>query len=247
MRATLFVLVFAALAVLADTRVRLLRIFSEPADLALRLDAQHVRMARVLLRLASRITGLRVALESSIAGPLPAAVLVVSNHQSLIDIAAMYLALPGHHLRFVAKAELGSRVLLVSASLRYGRHAIIARGGSFSRTREALLRLARQPGVSPVVFPEGTRSRDGTVGRFHSAAVRVLIEACSLPILAVAVDGGRHLRSLSQLNRLGGVDYRVKLLGLHPRPPTREGALEVLDCIRDQIAAQQARWRGGEA
>ena len=43
-----------------------------------------------------------------------------------------------------------------------------------AETQEALLRLSRQPVVSPVIFPEGTRSRDSRLGRFHSSAQQEL-------------------------------------------------------------------------
>ncbi len=94
-----------------------------------------------------------------------------------------------------------------------------------------------------MVFPEGTRSRDGTLGPFHSAAVRVLTQACDLPVLAVAVDGGHLLRGLLQMRRVGDVVYRARLLGVHPRPVGRDATLRLLERIRADIAAQHARWR----
>ncbi len=51
---------------------------------------------------------------------------------------------------------------------------------------------------------------------------------------------------VSQINRLGGVTCRGRLPGLDPRPRGREETPDLLDTIRSQIAAQQARWRGQE-
>lgn len=244
MRAAVFVVVFAVWALLGDLEIRLLRIFCGGPAFRARLQQQHVRLARRILRLARTLTGLRLTIESAIVGPLPPAALVLCNHQSLIDIAAVFLALPDHLLRFVAKAELGSRIPLVAPALRYGRHAVIRRRGRFEQTRAALLGLARQQGVAPVIFPEGTRSRDGSLGPYHSAAVRVLVEACRLPVLAVAVEGGDRLRTFSQINRIGDVHYRVKLLSVHPSPSGRDGALRLLAQVRGDVAAQLVRWRG---
>ncbi len=244
MRSALFVVVFAALALLGDLQIRFLRIFCGSRTFRLRLQRQHVWLASVILRLARIITGLRLTVESSVDRPLPPAAIVVCNHQSLLDIPAVILALPDHMLRFVAKAELGRRIPLVAPALRYARHALIRRKGSFAQTRAALLRLARQPGVTPVIFPEGTRSRDGTLGPYHSAAVRVLVEASRLPILAVALEGGSRLRTFSQINRIGDVTYRVGLLSVHPGPSGRGETLRLLARVRGQVAARQARWRG---
>ena len=141
MKRTLFALVLTVVVLIGDAQVR-----CSPAGSCAS---------------AAQCAGLRVSVEKSIHGPLPPAAIVVCNHQSLI-------ALPDHLLRFVAKAELGARVPLAAVSLRYGRHAHRPRR-PLCQTREALLRLSRQPGVSPVIFPEGTRSRDSRLGRFHSA------------------------------------------------------------------------------
>jgi 1-acyl-sn-glycerol-3-phosphate acyltransferase len=243
MKAFLFIPVFFACVILGDLQVRFLRIVRSGAAFRAALHRRHIRLARIVLRLARTMTGLRLVVESTLEGPLPCPAIIVANHQSMMDIAFLVYAFPGHDIRFVAKEELGHGVPLIAPSLRYARHALISRRGRFDRTRPALLRLARLPGISPVVFPEGTRSRNGSLGSFHSSAVRVLVEACRLPVLAVAVDGGHLLRGVFQLHRIGEVVYRACLLRVYPPPAGREGTARLLQRIRADIEAQHARWR----
>jgi 1-acyl-sn-glycerol-3-phosphate acyltransferase len=230
MKAFAFTLVLLACLVLGDLQVRFLRIALRGAAFRTALRRRHIKLACTLLRLARIMTGLRLVVESAVEDPLPCRLLVISNHQSMLDIAFLVYALADHDVRFVAKEELGRGVPLIAPSLRYARHALISRSGGFSRTR-------------PVVFPEGTRSRNGALGTFHSSAVRVLAEACPLPVLAVAVDGGHLLRGILQLHRVGEVVYRACLLGVYPPPSGREETVRLLARIRAGIEAQQARWR----
>ncbi len=243
MKAFLFTLVFFACVILGDLQVRFLRIARSGAAFRAALHRHHIRLARIALKLARTVAGLRIVVESTVEGPLPCPVLIVSNHQSMLDIAFLVYALPGHDVRFVAKEELGHGIPLIAPSLRYGRHALISRRGRFDRTRPALLRLAGMPGISPAVFPEGTRSRNGTLGPFHSSAVRVLVEANRLPVLGVAVDGGHLLRGVLQLHRVSEVVYRVCFLRVYPPPVGRQETVRLLARIRADIEAQHARWR----
>lgn len=182
------------------------------------------------------------------AGRLPPKCVVISNHQSLADIPVLMQALPMLDLRFVAKRELRRFVPGVSYTLRAGRHALI---GRHTGRREALRSLRKLAGlaalgVSPVIFPEGTRSRDGQVGEFHTAAFRTIAETTGLPILSVAVDGGLRISRLKGLARnLRLTRYRVQPLTLYPPASGREEVAHTLQAARREIAAQLDRWRSG--
>ena len=100
---------------------------------------------------------------------LPQQFLIMSNHQSLLDIPVYMNFLRDRDLRFVAKAELGRHVPLVSEMLRVHEHALVPRTGSPSvamRTLDKFAERTVQRGQIPVIFPEGTRSRDGKLRIF---------------------------------------------------------------------------------
>jgi 1-acyl-sn-glycerol-3-phosphate acyltransferase len=208
---------------------------------------QHAASRR-LLGLARTYCGFGLGV-SGYRGRMPSQCLVIANHQSLVDIPVLMRALPELDLRFVAKRELGRGIPAVSLTLRAAQHALIGRKSGFAQANWALRNLAllAERGVSPVVFPEGTRSRDGEVKQFHAAAVRVLSEATGLPILSVAVDGGHPISNLKGLiTNLRGTSYRVAPLTLYPPVGSRTELSAVLASARDEIAARLRIWREAE-
>jgi 1-acyl-sn-glycerol-3-phosphate acyltransferase len=156
-------------------------------------------MSRYSVLLARIYVRLRFIPESAVpAAELPDRFLLITNHQSLADIAILVCAFPGRDLKYAAKKELKYGIPSVSVGLRLGNHAFVNRRGGFSETMRSLNRLLNQPGdhICPVVFPEGTRSRTGRLGRFHSAGVRYILEHSDLPVVSAAVEGAEIPRFL---------------------------------------------------
>ena len=196
--------------------------------------------------MAKACVGLEVNVESELKQNLPDTFLIISNHQSLVDIPVLIFAFPKHNVRFVAKRELKYGIPTLSFILRKGKHAFVNRKGSFRANRREILRLARlsNDGVCPSVFPEGTRSRTGKVGPFHSAAVRMILEHTQLPIVSVAVSGGHRIARLKDLIRNPkNCVYRVKFLSLYPPVQTRGKILSILDKCRNEISQQIEVWK----
>jgi 1-acyl-sn-glycerol-3-phosphate acyltransferase len=119
----------------------------------------------------------------------PGGAIVVSNHQSLLDIPVLLSALPGD-VRFLAKRELG-RVPVFGASMVRAGNILIDREDpreAMGLLREAGERIRK--GQLLVVFPEGTRSADGTIGEFKAGAFHLARKAGAV-IVPVYIDGGR--------------------------------------------------------
>lgn len=111
----------------------------------------------------------------------------VANHQSIIDVPALFAALPVD-LHFIVKKELrrvpflgwyiaAMGMIFVDRKARLDAMAEVRRAAELIRS-----------GRSVVSFPEGTRSRDGEVGRFKAGAFVAAIEA-GVPIVPVAIAG----------------------------------------------------------
>lgn len=204
------------------------------------------RLGRLTFALTRTYGGLRTDFRNDARRRLPPNFVVVCNHQSLADIPALVSAFPDHNLKFIAKKALRRGLPVVSFGLQMGKHATIDRSGSFADTMRQLSRLSHltSQGYCPVVFPEGTRSRTGHLLRFHSGALRIVLQRNPIPVVSVAVDGGYAIsRFTDVLFHLGDVVYRLRVLNVHMPPTGKKGAADLLGTIRAEIAAQITNWR----
>jgi 1-acyl-sn-glycerol-3-phosphate acyltransferase len=95
--------------------------------------------------------------------------IIVSNHQSLLDISMVSEFLAPLEPRYVSKVELAQGIPGVSYNLRRGGSALIDRKNP-EQAHVAIERLSkrmRTEGFSVVIFPEGTRSRTGAMRPFR--------------------------------------------------------------------------------
>jgi 1-acyl-sn-glycerol-3-phosphate acyltransferase len=146
--------------------------------------------ARTWSRLILATTGVRVRVEGHERLEPGRTYVFVSNHQSIYDIPILFWSLP-YQLRIIAKDSLG-RFPFLGWHLRRTGHMLVDR----SRPNRARIfgwasRLTSN-GLSLIVFPEGTRSRDGRVGRFKGGSFYLALEA-GLPVVPLSVVGSRHV------------------------------------------------------
>lgn len=135
-----------------------------------------------------RATGIRVTaagLENIDSG---SSYVIVSNHQSQLDIPVLVAALP-LKLTIIAKKEL-FKIPLFSQGMRAFGILEIDRSNR-SRAIETLKQAAqviRKEKISVLAFPEGTRSRDGKLHSFKKGAFALAADH-QIPILPVSVSG----------------------------------------------------------
>lgn len=142
-------------------------------------------MARFGCRLLLQLAGIKV----ECSGPLPSsrAFLYMANHQSNLDPPLLLAALPGE-ICFLAKKELFSVPVLgwilrcgglvaVDRSNRDAARASIAHAASMLRSGRPFL-----------IFPEGTRTRDGRLQAFKKGPF-FLAEQAAMPVVAVRLAG----------------------------------------------------------
>ncbi len=168
--------------------------------------------------------------------PTHAPVILMSNHQSLVDIAAIVSTLPrSQSWRFVAKREL-TRVPIFGQVLTASGHVIIDRGNR-ERAVASLRRAAAmiRAGTTVIVFPEGTRSPSGNLRTFKSGPFHLALEA-QVPIIPVTVSGSQRITPKGELRVYSGT-VRIR----YGKPiATRGLSLEdrkvLAERVRDAIA-----------
>jgi 1-acyl-sn-glycerol-3-phosphate acyltransferase len=134
----------------------------------------------------------------------------VANHQSIYDIPILFWSLP-YQPRIIAKQSLG-RFPFLGWHLRRTGHMLVDRRRP-DRTRIfAWASRLTSSGLSLIVFPEGTRSRDGRVAPFKGGSFLLALEA-GLPVVPLSVVGSRHVMLKGRLATYPG---RVRLIVHEP-------------------------------
>ena len=125
----------------------------------------------------------------------------VSNHQSIYDIPILFASLP-FQLRIIAKESLG-RFPFLGWHLRRTGHLLVDRRDPDRHAILARWKRLVSSGLSLIVFPEGTRTVDGRVGRFRAGSFLLALEA-GLPIVPISVSGSRHVMRKGRLTTCPG-------------------------------------------
>lgn len=206
---------------------------------------QAVRsVAQGLLHDARIIAGIRTDADPAIAR-LGGGRIILANHQSILDIVVLSAVLPGRVV-FVAKDELGRHFPFVSRVLRLQGQALIRRHQPGPEDARKIARLAERVDSRYflVIFPEGTRSRNGELLPFQAGALRFALAGQHLPITAIAVDGGNSLRRLDDaLGKRTVPVYHAGRVADYAAPARRSEVRDILDDSRAAIAARLTRWR----
>lgn len=122
------------------------------------------------------ILGTTVSVENKQTLPENTTLIFVSNHQGMFDIPPIIWAFRKYHPKFVSKIELGKGIPSISFNLRHGGAALIDRKDA-KQAITTLVSFAKKINKnkwSAVIFPEGTRSRDGQPKSFATNGLKVL-------------------------------------------------------------------------
>jgi 1-acyl-sn-glycerol-3-phosphate acyltransferase len=168
------------------------------------------------------------------------------NHQSNVDIPVLVQSLVSFQLRWIAKKEL-LWIPLFGWAMWATKHITVDRADRF----DAVKSLARAKeriaaGISIVVFPEGTRSRDGNLERFKKGGF-LLAAQTHTPIVPVTINGSRRLLPAGAWQLRPGtieviVDQPIAVEGYRP------GNLRLLSKqVRDRIEMNLGKPTGPHA
>ncbi len=115
----------------------------------------------------------------------------VSNHQSLFDIMGFVWFFRKFHPKFVSKIELGKGIPSISFNLNHGGSVLIDRKNP-KQALPAIKKLGEYIETncrSAVIFPEGTRSKNGKPKRFSPNGVKILCKyAPSAYVVPVTIN-----------------------------------------------------------
>jgi 1-acyl-sn-glycerol-3-phosphate acyltransferase len=178
-------------------------------------------LARWWSRIICTLSGVKIEVEGQRDLDRSHSYVFMANHLSTVDIWALYVALP-LPVRMIAKKQLGA-IPLFGWAMWAGRFIFIDRHNAISARRSIDRAKERiRAGASVLLFPEGTRSRDGQLQPFKKGGFHLAIDA-GVPIVPVALQGTRELMPRGSLRVRPG---RVRVIIGAPIPTT---GLEVDD------------------
>jgi 1-acyl-sn-glycerol-3-phosphate acyltransferase len=149
-------------------------------------NAVH-HVARLWGRSILWVSGIRTATSGFTHQMQRQSYIYMTNHQSNFDIPVLYGALPVQ-FRWLAKAEL-FRIPIFGRGMRGAGYISIDRSNrqsafqSLNRAAESI-----RAGASIMIFPEGTRSRDGRLQPFKKGGFVMAVDA-GVPIVPVVISG----------------------------------------------------------
>ena len=192
--------------------------------------------ARLWARAVLKISSVRVRVKGLEHVSPETNYIYAANHASYFDIPALIANLPGQ-IRIVYKKEL-TRLPIFGWAMKLGSYIAIDRGDS----REALESLERAAAKirgesSVLLFPEGTRTRDGKLQPFKRGAFALAVRS-RVPIVPVTVNGSFSILPKKGLRIIPG---EIEIV-IHPQLTTngwngREGELQLMERVRDAIGS----------
>jgi len=171
--------------------------------------------------------------------PRAGGVLVVSNHQSYLDpiLVAVGMARPFHPMARASLFRVAPFRGLIGSLYAFP----VRRGtADFGAVREALRRL--RAGAVVLMFPEGTRTRDGSIEPLQGGPVTVAIRG-GVPILPMVIDGAFEAWPRTQLLPR---PHKIRVACGRPVWPDEAAAKDpdaVMAAVRDQMLVLQAELR----
>lgn len=181
-------------------------------------------------KLAMCLAGIRISVEGRQNVPDGPCVFV-ANHASNADPPAVVAAIP-KRVALLAKKEL-FRIPIFSQALRAGEFVPVDRSdreAARASVEEAISKLRR--GLSFLVFPEGTRSRDGRLQPFKKGSFVMAISA-GVPVVPISVAGSHRVMPKGAFVIHPG----TIVVRFHPAIPTIDYGLADRDRLADKVRA----------
>jgi 1-acyl-sn-glycerol-3-phosphate acyltransferase len=183
--------------------------------------------------------GVRAAgIKTEIAGlenvPAGQPCIFMCNHVSNLDPPVVLPLLPGRS-SVLLKKELMS-IPILGRAMRMGQFVPVERGGKRDAAQASVIAAGRAlaDGLNILVFPEGTRSRDGRLSAFKKGPFFLAMET-KAPVVPVAISGTQEMMRKGSWAITPGIASIRLLPAIEPSAfQTRE---DLLKAVRGAIAA----------
>lgn len=183
------------------------------------------------------LIGVRYSFINKYKIPTNKPVIIVTNHQSMNDIPPIIWFMRKHHPKFISKKELGKGIPSVSYNLRHGGSVLIDRKQAITSIKaiEAFAKRVKENNWAAVIFPEGTRSRDGQPKPFKTKGLLTLIEHIPNAIV-VPITINNSWKTLRYGKFPLGIGAHIKFNVHEPIEVNEQGPQNLIDTVEQQIS-----------
>jgi 1-acyl-sn-glycerol-3-phosphate acyltransferase len=185
------------------------------------------------------LLGIRVVFNNKHKLPLNRPLIIASNHQSTYDIPPLIWYFRKHFPKFIAKKELGKGFPSISYNLRHGGAVLIDRKDPIAAVSalEGFCDNIKKNRWSVVIFPEGTRSRNGQPKSFQRGGLRTLLR--KIPDALLVPVTINHSWKLAQWNYFPiPLGICIDLLVHSPIDPQHNETEKVIDKLEQTIKSR---------
>jgi 1-acyl-sn-glycerol-3-phosphate acyltransferase len=180
-----------------------------------------------------RAAGIRVEISGLEHVPADRRCIFMCNHVSNLDPPVILPLLPGH-CSVLLKKEL-MRIPILGTAMRMGKFVPVERGHRREAAQASVAAAADalRSGLNILVFPEGTRSKDGRLSTFKKGPF-FLAQQTQAPIIPIALSGTQKMMRKGSIAITPGVAHVQMLPAIEPTQyETRE---DLLRAVRQAIA-----------
>jgi len=175
-------------------------------------------------------------------------VLIVMNHQSMLDIPLVVKTLNGGYLSVVTRRRYARFIPLISHLIRLYQYPTVdpsANPGDARRMLKQLRKVARESDVPVLIYPEGTRTRDGEIGPFRPAGMGLILRARPWKIHAFVVDGiWQHAKFKHLIGSMDTIDARLEYVGEFEWADPKADAEPFVQNLRQHMVEKLGEMRG---
>ena len=197
---------------------------------------KSVDILQLILIRSLHILGTRITFTNPFHITTDRPIIIVANHQSMYDISPIMWFMRKHHVKFISKKELGKGIPSVSFNLRHGGSVLIDRKNPLQAVKaiEGFSNYIKTTNRAAVIFPEGTRSKNGVPKPFQRKGLMTLLN-CIPSALVVPIS----INNSWKMSRYGkfplGIGNHLKFQVHQPLKASEFSASELIDLIEKQI------------
>jgi len=203
--------------------------------------------AHATLALARALGGMRLRIEGAIPRE---SVVVVMNHQSVLDIPLGIALVPGPYPIIPTRERYGRGIPGISVLVHLARYPTVSQRRDAVRAQLPAIAAAADATArgdnSMIIFAEGHRTRDGLIAPFMRSGLRLVLERAKRPVYCVVADGLWHARTtFDAATGFAGATCSVRILGPYVAPTADIDGF--IDELRERMVATLDTMRAARA